>query len=343
MNSTPWLIGNLQQGPDELVVGGWALPPRGDFGGATFTIEDRLPDEVRVGLPTPLLQRVFFFFPNSAVSGFVLKAKLTESELASRHLRLSFVNKHTLDAFFHWHDIYVPAPTVQYAEPEPERILRTSGTKDFWKYKLTGYTVATQIDKLTRTYFQRGFARFGTVLDWGSGCGRLTQSFLHIDASADIVGVDIDGDNVKWCEENIRASRFQHCKLMPPLDLDAGSVGLVVGISVITHQRDEVQRAWFAELARVLRPRGVAILSFNGEFTMAKVSEGQLLGTLKGGLDDSQRDENLAGLIDDDDYYRSTLQTRGQLRRQATEHFEVIDIVPAGCGSVQDFAVLQRR
>jgi SAM-dependent methyltransferase len=326
-----------------LQIGGWAIPPNGHFGNTTILVGDREPDEIRIGLPTPELQRVFYFVPGSGYCGFSFSTRLTEEELELRDIRISLVNKHTKSPYFHWHDIYLPCERIQYAEPEPERIARTSGNKQYWKYRVTGYTVAAQLQKLLKTYFQRPLASFDHVLDWGSGCGRLTQSLLSHAPELRITGVDIDRNNVDWCQCHVHGARFLHCDLLPPLDLDRESVDLLIGVSVITHQTLEVQRAWRDELARVMKPGGVLILSFNGEFTIAKGVEERVLAVLSSGFDAEHHDPNLEGFISDPAYYRLTLQTRKHFISEFSGQFDVIDIIPAGCGSVQDFAVLQKK
>lgn len=105
--------------------------------------------------------------------------------------------------------------------------------------------------------------RGASVVDIGCGIGRLTQHMLHEPISA-YLGIDI----VPEILDDARAiavedSRFsfaigEQCKI----PLEDGSADIVVAFSVITHLLNEEVFEYFLEARRVLRPGGVAILSF---------------------------------------------------------------------------------
>lgn len=88
-------------------------------------------------------------------------------------------------------------------------------------------------------------------------------------AKASFVGVDTDKEAIAWCSENIAWMRFLAVDPMPPMPLEDSSFDLIVNHSVFTHMPEDVQDAWLAELQRVLRPEGVALLSVSGEHPMA--------------------------------------------------------------------------
>ena len=41
------------------------------------------------------------------------------------------------------------------------------------------------------------------VLDWGCGCGRVTQHLMRSLGNEKVYGVDIDSDNIDWCLANL--------------------------------------------------------------------------------------------------------------------------------------------
>jgi len=99
-----------------------------------------------------------------------------------------------------------------------------------------------------------------TVLDWGCGCGRITRH-LSGHTGARILGRDPDPRTVGWAARHLPGD-YRRSGYQPPLDLGDGAVDAIVSLSVFTHLTREGQRAWLAELARVLRPGGLLLLTF---------------------------------------------------------------------------------
>ena len=55
----------------------------------------------------------------------------------------------------------------------------------------------------------------------GRGCGRLTRHLLdNADDPANVHGIDIDPDNIKWCKQNLAEGSFDHVGLYPPTELE---------------------------------------------------------------------------------------------------------------------------
>ena len=78
----------------------------------------------------------------------------------------------------------------------------------------------------------------------------------------ELIGCDIHEPSVAWVQRNLAVQAFT-CADEPPLPLAAGSVDLVLAVSVFTHLTDSWAR-WLAELARVLVPDGLLLLTFHG-------------------------------------------------------------------------------
>ena len=135
---------------------------------------------------------------------------------------------------------------------------------------------------------------------------------------AQITGADIDAENIAWCQANLHGGRFLTAPLWPPLDLPDACFDAVIGLSVMTHLTAEAQRAWLGEIRRILKPGGVALISFGGDgaasFASFHHTPAWWARWRATGFDDGLADPALAGKIADAEYYRVTHQTARQAR-----------------------------
>ena len=127
---------------------------------------------------------------------------------------------------------------------------------------VSGATDYHRIDRVAVETSGRHLHEFSRVLDWGVGCGRLSRYF--IEEGANVVGIDIDAGNIAWCRENLRPGEFLEVELMPPTQLRSNDFDVIISSSVLSHLTEDAMHAWLQELNRVLKPNGVALLSFNG-------------------------------------------------------------------------------
>jgi len=104
------------------------------------------------------------------------------------------------------------------------------------------------------------------VLDIGCGTGRMLVGWHCDDPSRTLTGTDIDADLIQWNREHLGdVARWEVGTVWPPLPLADASVDVVQLISVFTHLPLDCQRAWVAEIRRVLRPGGAAIITLHGD------------------------------------------------------------------------------
>jgi SAM-dependent methyltransferase len=183
------------------------------------------------------------------------------------------------------------------------------------------------------------------VLDWGVGCGRLARHFAR--EGYDIHGIDIDQDNVRWCNEHIGADKYFTVGLYPPTPLPADAYDVIISSSVLSHLTEPTMRAWLAEINRLLTPGGRAFLSFNGDgtsFLWAGTSEDALAGVIERGVFDDWRTPDLDGAVKDaETYYRLTLFRSDHALRIFSEYFTVHAIELGVTSGSQDIAVLQKK
>ena len=102
------------------------------------------------------------------------------------------------------------------------------------------------------------------VLDFGCGSGKVMRHFLAEAARCELLGCDIDERSIDWINAELRPplSAFVNGEA-PPLDQPSESFDLIWSVSVFTHLTDH-WAGWLAELHRVLKPGGLAIVSFLG-------------------------------------------------------------------------------
>lgn len=121
----------------------------------------------------------------------------------------------------------------------------------------------------------------GAVLDFGVGFGRLIRHWLPI--GPELFGVDFTPEAVAFCRENLghRVDVRQNGP-EPALPFEDGRFGFVFANSVFTHIRSSEAPGWARELARVLGPGGMAIISALDENVhLTHVSEHELDRSLR--------------------------------------------------------------
>lgn len=233
-----------------------------------------------------------------------------------------------------------PAPRIEDGLPMPADDLRVtvSGTSDQVWFSEQGRTHAE--------WFQSVAARHGlsianglAVWDLGCGCGRIARWMASAVTKAGGVfyGSDINRDLVAWCLANLPGRYFVN-RLTPPVDIEERSLDLVYAYSVVTHLRERAARAWLAELARTLRPGGLALVSFHDETYASAFGPAPLQSRL------DQHDYVVLNNALEGSNYMSTWTTRSYFRELAEPHFEVLEIQPARTEpATQALAVLRAR
>jgi SAM-dependent methyltransferase len=99
------------------------------------------------------------------------------------------------------------------------------------------------------------------ILDFGCAAGRMTRWLFPLAAEREIWGVDLNSEYIYWARSNLTPPfRFLTTTSFPHLPFEDRYFDLVYAGSVFTHI-DDMAAAWFAELARVLRPGGMLYIT----------------------------------------------------------------------------------
>ena len=99
------------------------------------------------------------------------------------------------------------------------------------------------------------------ILDFGCGWGRNYRFFLKDVLPSSIVGVDVDVDCVRFCNEHFPMGRFRACDPVPPLLYENDSFDIVYAYSVFSHLSEDAALRWVREFARIMRPGGMLIVT----------------------------------------------------------------------------------
>lgn len=176
-----------------------------------------------------------------------------------------------------WHHFDEPKlPPQPYGFPVPNFALRTNaaggGDLAYW------FGIGDAWAHLTARFLPPK----PSVLDLGCGCGKLTR-FLALVPGVRYVGVDIFLPHILWCRKAFAplADRFSfehfdgYSDIYNPtgtvqtvdyaLPAKAGSIDLAAAHSLFTHLHEPEARHYLAEIARVLKPRGRAVISLHVE------------------------------------------------------------------------------
>jgi SAM-dependent methyltransferase len=136
-------------------------------------------------------------------------------------------------------------------------------------------------DENVRFLERFGFQPNSTILDIGSGYGRLAYGILNrLEFRGHYVGLDILPMHVRWCRENISAQfpqfrfelidvrndRYNPLGTAPAegfrFELADASFDFCALFSVFTHMYEEEIRRYLAEVQRLLRAKGVVVATF---------------------------------------------------------------------------------
>jgi SAM-dependent methyltransferase len=174
------------------------------------------------------------------------------------------------------------------------------------------------------------------ILDLGVGCGRIARHASKF-TQAEMHGVDYNARLARWCAKNLKG-RYSQNRLEPPLDFPPAHFDIAYLYSVFTHLRRPTQDAWLAELARVLRPGGLALVTFHDEDHIALPSVGL------GKSDLVERGFIVHHDAAEGSNFMATFQSRAVFTAQSREHFDVLEIVDSAKSALgQALGVLRRR
>jgi SAM-dependent methyltransferase len=192
-----------------------------------------------------------------------------------------------------------------------------------------------------RTLEENGLAleHFGTILDFGCGCGRIMRYWKDLQ-HARLYGSDYNPTLIRWCRRHLPFAQFEVNHLAPPLSFQTGQFDFVYARSVFTHFAEDLQFAWIAELRRVLKPGGHLLFTVSGDRFLDSLTPSEAERYRAGHLvvrDEEMAGKNYCAVYHPPQYVRQVL---------LSEKFDVLDLIPGDAAKpycLQDTYLLRRR
>jgi SAM-dependent methyltransferase len=243
------------------------------------------------------------------------------------------------------------------AQPIPPRALRARvGAPAVPAYVEDGRGAARELETILADH-GRPLGKFAAIYEFGCGSGRvLTQ--LGSASGTKLSGSDVDDQAISWLGAAYPTIDARPNEQGPPTTFEADSFDLVYSISVFTHLNERSQFAWLEEVARLLRPGGIALLTTHGP----ELFEAYRSGRRPGMTSQQQSALRASPPLDDAGFifvaearsawnsrryrgveseYGLAFHSHRYVRDRWSTHLEILDIVPAAINWHQD-AVLAR-
>jgi SAM-dependent methyltransferase len=231
--------------------------------------------------------------------------------------------------------------TVSPGVPPVHLRKRVHGADDIAGYAKVGRIIANTVLSYVNV---KGDAAPFRGLDFGAGSGRvlvpLHELCLKHSTSGEPVewfGSDVDRQAIEWAQKNLGSiAKFVVNEPMPPLPFPDQFFDFIFSISVFTHIPEDMQFAWLAELSRVLKIGGSALVS-----TLS-------LDLLKNNLSDAELRKGFyyidggKGTDGLPRFYRDTHHSREYIEREWPPYFSIEAFKEKGIADHQDLVLCKR-
>jgi len=221
------------------------------------------------------------------------------------------------------------------AVPPPYLVTLVASSADLTCFLEHGLDIVAYLDELLRRH-GLSFDQGPTTLDFGCGCGRLARHIAPrvIAGGGRFVGLDINPKLVDWSAKNL-PGEYRRNRLLPRAPVEDASVDLLYAVSVFTHVPRASMALWLEDYARMLKPGGVALVSFADEDRIDIAHPAR-----RGELD---REGFLTSTtVLEGSNYMSSYATVAAFTDLASRFMDVVEVTPSGAsGQTLAWAVLR--
>ena len=229
----------MQIEANQLTIDGWGIMTEGEPSRARFLINGKNFDQVNYSIPSPDIGEIFWNISGAQNARFLCRTTIDWQETFKDGFAcLEFLPNEGAQSSARQKAWYLPKPNGGLSLPEDARISRVIGVADSTSYLLGGAAIFKRFEQYIEQQFSLHFSDFEKILDWRCGSGRVLRHFNRVQGP-EILGVDIDGDNMAWCNAHLPHAKFSEIPLTPPTLLPNDYFDLIIGISVLTHLNEE--------------------------------------------------------------------------------------------------------
>ncbi len=153
---------------------------------------------------------------------------------------------------------------AEISTPPAEIVALTQGHQDTAAYRASITAAAMGLNRYLADAGIRS-DRITTLLDFGCGSGRVLLGWYLDNPRRLIFGCDSNAVLTAWAKAHLPETiQVDRTSQLPPLPYGKAQFDAISAISVFTHLSFHRQQLWAGELARLLKPEGILILTLHG-------------------------------------------------------------------------------
>jgi SAM-dependent methyltransferase len=207
-------------------------------------------------------------------------------------------------------------------------------------------------------HWQRRIDAPARVFDFGCGCGRMSR---FLDGARNVVAFasEVNPAHVAWCATNLAGVTTKLNGTAPPLQFDDGAFDFGYSLSIFSHLDAPAAGAWLEDLARVLAPGGILILTTHGYPALAIIKDSDVhQGMFRKSRDEIARmeadletdryifvpyDQDILAVAKAGSSYGNTFMHQSYAKAHWNSHgLTVLKYLPGGVRGWQDIFVLRK-
>jgi SAM-dependent methyltransferase len=158
----------------------------------------------------------------------------------------------------------INGPVLATPLPDADLVLSITGHQDSEDFAESRWRcVAGLIEMLAEAGVDS--RDFSSILDFGCGCGRILAGWEGLlKSKTELHGCDINEQAVRFCQENITHACVLRSNYLPPLPYTDRKFDFIYAISVYTHLTLPAMLSSTGEIARIIKPDGIVLLTIHG-------------------------------------------------------------------------------
>jgi SAM-dependent methyltransferase len=222
----------------------------------------------------------------------------------------------------------------------------------------SGLTDARSVSGLIQRYAGKGPEPL-KILDFSCGLGRLLRYMVQFAPQHQYVASEVNPKALEWLKGAYPQVNILQAGPTPPLDLPGDSLDAAYCFSIFTHYSEPLHEQWLEELARVLRPGGLLVLTIHGYAILNLMATDAYVRTImrlgEASIDALRETVDATGYAFYLSYFEPDAPQLGvdgnqfgmafispdYVLRHWTSHFDVVWFDPGAVAKWQDFVVLR--